>query len=348
MNVRPRAAAIALCTAGALLSACQPSPATVPAPGLSTAAPGLGAPMREHRGSWMSPDASTHDLLYVSSDDENAVYALSYPDGKLMGELVGFFNPRGICVDRHGDVYIANFEGQDILEYAHGRKIPKANLNDNGYGPYGCSVDPTTGDLAVTNYCAGTPYTYGCEHKYNNPNLLIYKKGRGTPKAYTLPAMYRYVACSYDSSGNLYVDGIGANGYSPVQFAELPAGGSALKTITLNETMSGAGGVQWDGHYIDVENDAPDNQVIYAFAVRKGIGKKARSTPLDGVGNIGQFWIDGSHVIVAAEELVYKGSYGYKVYPVASFNYPKGGKQTSEILGYYYVWGVAISPAKTP
>ena len=64
-------------------------------------------------------------------------------------------SPYGECVDKAGDVFVADFGGNTgtpaILEYAHGGTKPIATLSDPGYYPESCSIDPTTGNLAVTN-----------------------------------------------------------------------------------------------------------------------------------------------------------------------------------------------------
>jgi hypothetical protein len=48
-----------------------------------------------HRGSWMKPEASGSDLLYVS--DGSDVYVYSYPSESLVGTLTGFYYALGVC-----------------------------------------------------------------------------------------------------------------------------------------------------------------------------------------------------------------------------------------------------------
>jgi hypothetical protein len=61
----------------------------------------------------MLPEAATEDLLYVSNLQNVAVY--SYPEGKRVGTLKGFYRPFGECVNSTGDVFIAN--QNTIVEY---------------------------------------------------------------------------------------------------------------------------------------------------------------------------------------------------------------------------------------
>src|SRR5579862_2447400 len=58
---------------------------------------------------WVLPQAKRQDLLYISDLDAQAVFIYTYGHGyKLVGELTGFFNPEGLCVDKTGNVYVTN------------------------------------------------------------------------------------------------------------------------------------------------------------------------------------------------------------------------------------------------
>lgn len=103
-----------------------------------------------HARSWMLPEAKSETLLYVFNVYTITVY--SYPKGKLVGTLSDFEKPYGECVDKSGNVYITDSSFARIYEYAHGGTKPIHTLKDPEYQPYGCAVDPTTGDLAVANY----------------------------------------------------------------------------------------------------------------------------------------------------------------------------------------------------
>jgi hypothetical protein len=98
----------------------------------------------------MSPDARTvKKLLYISDLSTNDVYVYDDQSGKAVGTLTGFNEPYGQCVDKKGDVWITNFQGKSVVEYAHGGAKPIHALNTDGSSD-GCSVDPTTGNLAVS------------------------------------------------------------------------------------------------------------------------------------------------------------------------------------------------------
>jgi hypothetical protein len=83
----------------------------------------------------MLAEAKSDDLLYISDVDTVTVY--SYPKGKHVGTLKGFYRPLGECVDNAGNVFIA--DGRDsILEYAHGGKKLIQTLTLSGYGAQSC------------------------------------------------------------------------------------------------------------------------------------------------------------------------------------------------------------------
>ena len=198
------------------------------APQLAPSSQPLGTPAihPDHNPSWMSPDAKNHDLLYISDFGTDDVDVYSYPKGKLKGTLTGFAAPHGECVDAAGNVFVVNTGAYDILEYPHGGSTPIADLSDSGWYPLSCSVDPKTGNLAVTNQSLGS----------DAGSVSIYKRAKGSPKLYTASNIFFYYFCGYDDKGNLYVDG-NTNHTNAFEFAELPAGGTTFKSITLGQSF---------------------------------------------------------------------------------------------------------------
>src|SRR5579863_4497346 len=99
--------------------------------------------------------AASKILLYVSDVETGTVQFYDYPDPKQsVGELTGFGAPMGLCSDASGNVWITDGKNQNIVEYAHGGTSAIGTVSDSGYAPYACSVDPTTGNLAVSNHGA--------------------------------------------------------------------------------------------------------------------------------------------------------------------------------------------------
>ena len=190
----------------------------------------------------MSAEAKSEDLVYATGDEGN-VYVYSFPHLKLVGTINVGINLWGDCVDRAGDVFVTALESGSvrvILEYAHGDTAPIATLNDP-YQPEGCSVDPTTGNLAVTSDTIGSSSAPSA--------VAIYKDAKGTPKLYQDPEIEYYNSCAYDDRGNLYVDGVKASTW---KFAELPRKSSTFVNLSVDATLSYEEGVQWDGRFITI------------------------------------------------------------------------------------------------
>lgn len=276
----------------------------------------------------MMPDLQGQDLLYVSNVRTVTVY--TYPQGKLVGKLGGFYRAVGECVSRQGDVFITNQGTDQIFEYAHGSKIRKRVLAGYG-GPIGCSVDSTTGNLAASGQCGGG----SCGA------VAIYKNARGKPKLYKDPSFKEYFFCGYDNKGDLFVDGLGSG--STFQFAELPKGGPALQDIALDQSITWPGGVEWDGKYVVVEDNKDQTPVvIHRFRITKNSGHEIGSTSLGSPAFfVPQFWIEGSTLVAPN----YKGGqFGQALF----YHYPAGGKPSKEITaGIKYPNGAAVSPAQT-
>lgn len=308
--------------------------------GLTTepsAAAGSSHLAMRHRtaSSWMSPAAKSDDLLYVS-DAIADVYVYSYPEGKLVGTLSGFKSAGAECVDPRGNVWITDFESQKVVKYAHGGTAPIASVSDSN-APFGCSVDPTTGNLAVA------------DAKYPG-DLAIFAGASGSPLTYTDADFPGYYYCSYDSAGNLFADDADTKGI----IAELPAAGNDLETITLNENLI-TSSMQWDGAELAIVGNlppsGPDNHTrgplrVYRVQVSGSSGSIIGETPLKSQGGNKvnqdvQFWISGNTII---------GPDRYRdvrQMPVLSWRYPKGGFPTRVIRPTYgEPWGTALSRAR--
>jgi hypothetical protein len=279
-----------------------------------------------HARSWMLPEAKSEDLAYVANVYTITVY--SYPKGKLVGTLSNFYVPYGECVDAKGDVYITDSRFGKIYEYAHGGTKAIKTLKDPSYQPYGCAVDPTTGDLAVANYDDGSGH---------EGNVYVYHKAKGFPKSYIGYGFYYYYYLGYDPKGNLYVDGLHGSYGDGFEFGVLPKGGGAIKDILLPEYIAGPGGIEWDGQYLAVGGGAE----IYQFSFSGTEATLEGTTPLSGAGLlVGQFGIADSTVVTPNQ---FFSSSAALVYP-----YPGGGAATKTITnGIFYPFSAVVSPASS-
>jgi hypothetical protein len=280
-----------------------------------------------HGGSWMLPEAKNEDLLYVDAADGVDTYVFSYPQGKLVGTIKqpGADMQQGLCSDKKGDVFVNDMDGNygDTYEYAHGGKKPIADLVEYYLWVYGCSVDPTTGNLAVAsvNWLSAPSY------------VAIYKKARGTPEFYEDPAIINYSFCGYDRKGNLFVDGTGRSG--DFEFAELPKGSGTFTNIALNQHIDWGGQVQWDGKHIAVGADDVSPAVIYQFAINGSAGTEIGSTTLGSSASVPQFWIQGKYVIGPEQSNN----------EVGIWKYPAGGAPIKTITGVHDPFGATVSLA---
>ncbi len=272
--------------------------------------------------SWMARSKSG-SLLYISDIGGEDVDVFTYPDAKLVGTLTGFSEPNGLCADGKGDVFVTDTYHNRIVEYAHGGIAPIATLQD--IGPVGCAVDSKSGDLAVTSYNAP-----------GSGQVEVYKKARGTPASYG--GLYETYFCTYDGSGDLFVDGFGLTGRAAL--SELAKGASGLAGVSLQPQVGWAAGLAWDGQHVAMgDSDAgkfmpsqPPN-VIYLLTVDQGVAHLYQTMPLGGAGDVVQFWLHGKTVIApdARNE------------DVGFFQYPQGGNPTKTLQGFYEPVGAALS-----
>ena len=279
-----------------------------------------------HIRTWMAPEAKKDNLLYVSDYDNNAVYVLTYPKGKLVGTLTGFDHPQGECVDAAANVWITNTNASQIVEYAHGGTVAIATLTDSGQYPVACAVDPTTGNLAVTAIFSTND---------GEGDVAIYADAQGTPTTYTAPLILYYYFCGYDDKGDLFIDGTVGGYHMPFQVAMLYRGGSKFYDVALDQNMYFPGDIQWDGGYLAVGDQSV--ALIYQFSMNGSDGLEVGSTPLSNSGDVVGFWIDGKKVIGADAEYD----------DVGIWKYPAGGKpRIMSGFGSAFPEGVAISNAE--
>jgi DNA-binding beta-propeller fold protein YncE len=251
----------------------------------------------------------------------------SYPELKRVGAIYDYRYPLGLCSDAQGNVYVTEFAYAEITEYAHGGTSPLRTLYDSGSDPRDCSIDSTTGNVAVANYDPG--------------GVVVFPIGSGSPESYS-PGLDYPNACAYDGSGNLFVDGSGGGG--GFALAELPAGESTFEPIGLNKSIGNAGDVEWDGTYLAVADyDLPS--AIYRFAMSGSSGTLVDSISLSGplyrpeFGN--QFAVHGGRVTLPYALKDTENSPG----KIGIWAYPAGGALLKKRghFGASHLFGVTVS-----
>ncbi|HTV72923.1 MAG TPA: hypothetical protein VME66_04370 [Candidatus Acidoferrales bacterium] len=159
-------------------------------------------------------------LLYVSDILNGTVEVYDFLTGIEVGSATGFNNPYGECSDKAGDAYVADFGAGTVTSFKYGSTkgtIVASGLKD----PIGCSVDER-GDLAVSQYGAG---------RHGEGSVVIYKAGSKTGTAYNGP--YLTWPPSFDTKGDLFVEGERGSCGKGICVSELPAGGTAFATVRL-------------------------------------------------------------------------------------------------------------------
>jgi hypothetical protein len=275
--------------------------------------------------------SSGNDLLYGSVLNRPTVTVFTYPEGVLQAT---FNTPNdatasGECADANGDVFVTAYTGASkaqfsgyVFEYEHGATSPSTSLSEGAYEPVACSVDPTTGNLAIANF-------YYNQSQDTAGNVAIFAGGQGQPSFFTDSAIQTYDSVTYDGEGNLYVLGY-TGGTQPYRFAELAAGSGSFTNITV-PVLKRPLRIQWDGKYVGffggrIGHGKHSHPIIYRMAISGSSGTVVGRTTFRGLGDdVGQgFWIQGKQVVLQDGHL-----HGHEMLGI--FDYPAGGKPTKTI-----------------
>jgi hypothetical protein len=311
-----RRSALGACAAAIILVGCggsQPIPE-----GQSSAFAGLKT--QQVRPAHKSKSS---DLFYASTRSRK-VFVATYPQGKYVGTLhVSGGTTIGLCSDKNGNVFVPvqNSSGTaTIYEFNHdGHKINR--LSDPGPA-MGCSVDPTTGNLAVANAKSG---------------VAVYANAQGDATLLTSSAAY---SCTYDDSGNLFV----RQSYNVVGLGEYPTNGN-FQSISFKKPIGDGNdhgtNIQWDGKYVAVTYVSSHGAItVYRVKVSGSSGTVASTITLESKkkhdrGYDAISWIQGKKIMMPiSQDGKHLGMWGY----------PKGGKIDDSIpaRGFRLV-GVTVS-----
>ena len=287
-------------------------------------------------GSWMSPATNGRNLLYVSDEAANAVDVFTFPFGTPVGVLRQSHDPVGICSDKTGYVWVVNAPNH-VLKYAHGAQRPGATMEDaHALRLQACSIDPTTGDLAVTD--AGRAGQAG--------SVVIYAGAKGSPKRFRSAHLTDVFFCAYDDKGNLFVDGLDGN--YVFHLMELPHGVQRLRPIKLDQSVGFPGAVAWDGKYLalgDRSYRGGHAPAIYQVSVSGTRGTVVGTTKLGGSCDLLGFTIpklgsgkgnpQGTRLV--APDVCENA--------VRLYRYPAGGSATKSLGQIQYPFSAAVSAA---
>jgi hypothetical protein len=296
--------AFSVCAIVAVLGGCGGSrqafsPPSGTTPNLKTSSGNaLPAVDRGHERSWMAPAAAHQPtLLYVSNTQIGDVTVYTYLTGglRLVGTLTGFSMPTGMCTDNAGNVWIPDYTGMTIFEYAHGGTKRIASIKQIGQ-PYDCSVDRNSGNLAVANRLPNGKYQHGDVTVYIGAKPSNFHR-YGPPQGF---AEVDFLA--YDNRGNLFVDGAQLH-HGPRLF-ELPDGqiGGSLTVLKFSGATLHKPGAIDPAHPVLLIGDRNyQNQGVpaaYKVFVSGSVATVVGVLPFAGTQDTYGFWRRAEKVIV--------------------------------------------------
>lgn len=265
------------------------------------------------------PDAASKTALIVSDEANNVVYGLT-STGTILSRLTkGMNSPQGVALDAAGDLYVANSNASELLEYKSDHKTLLATIPTDGPS-FDIAIDKKSGTIAETNI-SGPNFTLG--------NVSLYPKGQTTP-CVTLsnPNLYTFAYASFDAHGNLYLNGLAIVNNQVVVFVGVVTGGCAAKTITpltTSNVFAQAGGLRVRANGDVTIGDASSGTLYeYRPALKGSLGKPVATITLAGNPIAAGFAFDTS------------GKTVYDLAPVAGLvfehNYPSGSQIESFVL----------------
>jgi hypothetical protein len=275
------------------------------------------------------------ELLFVSDAGNNDVYIFTLPDLKLKHTIKGFNQPWSLCSGFAGNVWVPNLGTKEVLEYdRRGKQVNAVSYAHYGY-PTSCAVN-RIGYLAVLG---------GPSHGPGNIEEFFALE---IPIKLTIQGFSNYLFDSYDSKGDLFVDG--TDDGSNFKLGVVPANKTKGHLITVTGgTINSPGFVQWyeQGHYLAIadENCHSGSACIYSVKIAGSKGTITGRIDLlnpSGGSNCGLYQavidpVTGSDIVGNMQ-----GCSSYA--SVDRWAYPSGGTPTNSVRNFVLVpVGAAIS-----
>jgi hypothetical protein len=266
------------------------------------------------------------DLLYVANQKATfGISVLTFPGGTIVQSIANIGQPRGICSDPKGNVWVTTVQTRThpyyIYKFAHGEKRPVETLHPRK-DVYGCAVDSTTGDLAVIGHLGSS-----------SSEIDIFPPAG---KMQIIPISFNPIALAYDNRSNLFIDGVAPSGTR--ELVEMPKGSKNLTRIALGRLSTwNPGSVVWDGKDIAVGiGSSLKASFIDRVDVTSSGGKVIGQVRLKSLSAWPEFAIDGNQIVATKRRAA--GATTAQL-----FKYPKGGKPTATYSGFSNPAGMAIS-----
>lgn len=284
-----------------------------------------------------SQPAVTGDLIYATASDGKSIDIFSYPEGKLVLKFAppeGTIALAGLCSNKAGDVWVtalskpvtksAIIEGHVYL-YARGANRILKTLTFERSRPFGCSVDPASGTLAVSTVSAASGGT---------STLETFTPGSYGGRSYYSSNIDNYYYCAYDDGGNLFVSGQGTG--TEMYLDELPKGAQGLSELKLDRyvSVSGMGQLQWSGGNLTLEDLTAG--AIYRLRKSRSSVAFVGKTALTGWTGSGLSVIEGTTVMVPS---------GVSGTSIGFWKYPSGGQKMKSVASPNGLFALTVSNA---
>jgi hypothetical protein len=260
--------------------------------------------------------------VYQYMSVSNAILEYDYPKSdKSIGQIpVG--GGAGECADvlygaAKRDFWVT-VPGDEYDEFAVGATRPIKTLTESVGLASNCAMDPITGNLAAPIF--------------GNGDVVIFAHASGSGTAMTTPLFEAYFA-GYDNNGNLFVDGRTSS--FAFGLVELPKGSSTFESVSISNTVSFPGAVQWDGKYLTVGDQ--ESHAIYRYSVSGTAATLKGTVSLTGSSDCGQTWIGSGGVVFCPDS----GNTQGEVY-----KYPAGGSAIAILMTNGYGPGGVVEVRK--
>jgi sugar lactone lactonase YvrE len=287
--------------------------------GSNGATPSLGS--ATHSGSgWLSPDARSKELVYISSGSGNVVYI--YPkevapgsNPAPTGEITdGIVFPSGSFVDRHGDLFVANNGNYTVTMYPRGSTTWTLRYTGFEY-PNNVAVD-----------AKGTVYIAD----FSGDKVVEFPKGKTRSKL-TIQLGYPPHGVALDANDNLYVSyNTGAHGGGPGDVNEYSPGSANGANLELSIGWAGGDVIDGSGNILVADQL---NAAVDIFSPGITLPKQKITQGLSDPVNLA---FDKSFKHLYVEDDVVDG--------VLVYDYPSGTYVTTLNNGATGIDGIAVSP----
>jgi len=170
-------------------------------------------------------------VLAVSDFGTGAVEVLNHSYTLIQTITNGLNGPDGDWYDQGGNLYVGNYGGTYIQEYAPGGSSPSFNYTSGLTDPIGVSTDESGNVFAAD---------------YQGDQVVEFPQGSNTP-SHACPVAGAPENVAIKENGAVFVDlNLNAGGAGVVEF---PAGlGSCGNEVSLISSLGFAGGMQLDNH----------------------------------------------------------------------------------------------------